>query len=161
MNRRNFLQSIAGLTICRPTIFCSENEYTIDVGGLSATEFGGVSSVEVPDFSTIASGGLDCYVERSQGGASLVLSMFLKSQPKPGVVDVRRVVPSELLRGRLAAVGLPTRDEGQPIHVKGYTVYPWLAAEIDFFPQPIEIAKRLKQVLAGCDPKGFYFDPGW
>ena len=161
MDRRNFLQSVAGLAICHPAISGSVDEYTVEVGGLSAIEFGGASSVEVAGFSCYDCGGLVCQVERTPGGASLLFSTFVKSQPKSGVVDVMRVDPSELLRKRLEMVGFPTRDERPPFRSKGHLVYPWLAAEIDFFPQPTAIANRLKQVLAGCDPKRLYFDLGW
>ena len=134
MNRRHFLQSVSAWAFWpRP----SPSPKPV--------------ITKYADGHTIEFGCLRCSTEEDGSGTSLTFGVFLSTYPLPGET---RMVPTEILKRRLEAVGLPVVWESW------HPDYPFLVARINPCPSPDDIAARLQQVLAGCDPELLYQNPG-
>jgi len=138
MNRRHFVKFVSALalwhraspSIPKPVIKKYDDGYTIDLGIVR------------------------CLTEKDRNGTTLVFSVFLTTYPMPGVVNEDLMVPTATLKKRLEAVGFPVVWE------IWHPDFPFLVARMNPCPSPQHIAARLQHVLAGCDLKLLYKNPG-
>ncbi len=134
MKRRNFLQSLSALAFWPPA---SPSPQPV--------------IKKYDDGYEIQVGCLRCCTEEDRSGTILTFAVFLIETPLPGVVNENRMLPTERLQQELHAVGFPVVTEI-------WNYFPVPTARIDHRPSPQDIAERLQQVLAGCDPKLLYYD---
>ncbi len=80
----------------------------------------------------------------------MVFGVFLTTYPMPGMAE-HRMLPTERLQHELHAVGFPVVTEI-------WSYFPVPIARMTSCLSPQDIAERLQQVLAGCDPKLLYYD---
>ena len=139
MKRRNFLQSIV-LILWHPW----PGETTPTQPSIYEYEDGGYL-IEV--------GCLRCGMYADLSGSLLEFNVYVTDHPVPGTIRERRMVPSEILKKKLERVGFPTEFEGHP-------KYPSLVGRMSRFLSPNQVADKLQRVLAGCDFKLLYHNPG-
>ncbi len=133
MDRRNFLQSLAGSLILwrhpwpaatppvRPRIYDYQDGcYLVVVGCLRC-----------------------CLCPGSSMGSVLDFHVLVTDYPVPRMIQERWMAPSETLKRKLEEVGVPSRP-------KGDAMYPSLVARMAYFLTPSQVAEKLQQVLRGC-----------
>jgi len=146
MERRTFLQSVAGGLILWyqqpwPT---TPQPIITDLGD-------GDNYIEV--------GPLHCALVKCRDGSSVlgidVYAAYPEHFPLPGIVEQRRMVPSETLKRKLKEVGLPTVDGRNQID-------PTLATFLPYCPTPDQVGQKLQQILRGCrDSRQLHHDVPW
>ncbi len=133
MKRRSFLQSLAALAFWHPT---SQSPQPV--------------IKKYDDGYTIQVGCLRCLTEEDEAGASLSFGVFITTKLLDGWEE-NRLLPTERLQQDLQAVGFPVVTEI-------WNYFPVPTARMTSCLSPQDIAERLQQVLAGCDPKLLYYD---
>jgi hypothetical protein len=93
---------------------------------------------------------LRCLTYADGAGTSLTFGVFIITQ-LPGGWEESRKLPTERLQQELKAVGFPVVTE-----IWGSFLV--LVATMTSCPTPQDIAERLEQVLAKCDPKLLFYD---
>lgn len=93
-------------------------------------------------------GCLHCAIEKQ----SLTVNVFVERRWPNGRVEVRRMVPTELLRRRL-------RESGLDLEREGHHVYPSLIGRVDHGLSPEALGRLLTAVLDGCDWRSLYDEP--
>ena len=78
------------------------------------------------------------------------LHRLARRRRKDGGIMNRRLVPSALLKQRLAQIGQPTFYDGHPVYLQ-LVGFSSLA--------PAQLKKRLAAVVAGCDWTALFTDP--
>ena len=139
MKRRTFLYSASGLILWRSWPATTPIQSTIhdfEDGGF-LVEAGCLRCCLYPD---------------SPSGSILDFVPWFLDTPIPEIYCEWRMAPTELLQTKLAAVGFPSRLEGDE-------KYPSLVARMTRIVTPIEVAERLEQVLRGGDWRLLYHDP--
>ena len=79
---------------------------------------------------------------------ALAFTVYVE-RTRPNGAMLRRMVPTETLRARLAEVGVPVEFDGQP-------TYPSLVGTSLF--GPAHLRQRMAMVLGGCDWTALYCD---
>ena len=138
MKRRSFLEACAGLILWRP--WPTANDPTQPI----------ITDLGDGDFY-IEAGPLHCALVRCREGSSVLGFDVYAAYPLAGIVEDRRMVPSELLKEKLADVGFFTVDGRNQID-------PALGAVLPYSLTPDEVGKKLQQILAECDSRLLYGD---
>ena len=87
---------------------------------------------------------------RRWGRHSVLAFTIYVERRRPDGVMLRRMVPTELLRGRLWEVGVPVEFDGD-------SLYPALIGTS--VVGPVQLHQRMEQIMSGGEWTGFYVDP--
>jgi hypothetical protein len=117
---------------------------------LGAKPFASAVAAPDEDWFLLESGCLTCAGERRGRQWKLTFTVWIERRRKDGASMNRRLVPSVLLKQRLAQIGQPTFYDGHPL-------YPVLVGFSSL--APAQLRKRMASVIADCDWATLYTNP--
>jgi hypothetical protein len=108
------------------------------------------AAIDAPDSFLLESGCLTCAGERKGKQWKLTFTIWIERRRKDGASMNRRLVPSALLKQRLAEIGQPTFFDGHPVYrqLVGFSSL-----------CPAQLRKRMASAIADCDWTTLYIDP--